>query len=202
MPNRELLLYAVQGLYWTSFGMAGLFLKEPASGDATSRPPAPVTAATETVAPFSRSLLLIHALAFALMYFGLGNSLIPQRVTEWLPGQRLIGTAVIAVGAALMSWARVSFHSWRIRAKLDAGHQLATGGPFRYLRNPMYMGLNLLALGSALWAPNIFTWMGVLLMIIGSDLRARAEARILTVAFGPAYTSYASRTARFVPGVY
>ncbi len=50
-----------------------------------------------------------------------------------------------------MVWALDYFRSWRFRAKLDEGHQLATGGPFRLLRHPIYMGLNLLALGSAFW---------------------------------------------------
>jgi protein-S-isoprenylcysteine O-methyltransferase Ste14 len=58
-------------------------------------------------------------------------------------------------GAALMSWARVWFASWRFRAKVDASHQLATGGPFALLRHPIYMGLNLLALGSAVWDPTL-----------------------------------------------
>ena len=47
----------------------------------------------------------------------------------WSPWQRVVGSGVIAAGAVLMVWALVSFQSWRFRAKLDADHQLATGGP-------------------------------------------------------------------------
>ena len=64
------------------------------------------------------------------------------------------------------------------------------------------MGLNLLALGSAIWVPTPLLWVAFALMAIGSHLRARAEERILEQAFGDAYRSYCQRTRRFVPGVY
>jgi protein-S-isoprenylcysteine O-methyltransferase Ste14 len=81
----------------------------------------------------------------------------------------MVGSTVIASGAALVAWALVYFRSWRVRAKLEAGHQLATGGPFRTLRHPIYMGLNLLALGTALWVPTTLVWVACGLMAVGSD---------------------------------
>ena len=101
-----------------------------------------------------------------------------------------------------MAWALVYFRSWRFRAKLDERHQLATGGPFRIVRHPIYMGLNMLALGTALWVPTAIVWAGCVLMAIGSDLRARAEETLLASAFGPVYHEYRKRTRRFVPGIY
>ena len=70
------------------------------------------------------------------------------------------------------------------------------------VRHPIYMGLNLLALGTAVWAPTAIVWVGFLLMVVGSDLRARAEEALLTKAFGPSYREYMTRTRRFVPGIY
>ena len=156
----------------------------------------------EHTAPLSRGLLAFHAVAFGLMYYGLGITVNLGRVPFWFSGQRFVGTIVIAGGAALMSWTLVYFQSWRFRAKLDEHHQLATGGPFRILRHPIYMGLNLLALGSAIWVPTAILWAACLLMAFGSDLRARAEETLLEGAFGQAYRDYRARTRRFVPGVY
>ena len=48
----------------------------------------------------------------------------------WLHGHRL--------GRSVMIWARAHFRSWRFRAKLDTGHELVAGGPFRFLRHPIY----------------------------------------------------------------
>ena len=101
-----------------------------------------------------------------------------------------------------MSWALVYFRSWRFRAQLDKGHQLATGGPFKFMRHPLYMGLNLLAFGTALWIPTIFIWVGFALMVFGSDLRGRAEEKLLEGTFGDSYREYCSKTRRFVPGIY
>jgi protein-S-isoprenylcysteine O-methyltransferase Ste14 len=141
-------------------------------------------------------------LAFAVMYFGIANAVLPGRVPIWFPGQRVVGSMVIASGALLATWALVHFRSWRFRAKLDEDHHLTTGGPFRIVRHPIYMGLDLLALGTALWAPTTLVWVGFVLMAVGSDLRARAEEALLGRAFGHSYREYIARTRRFIPGIY
>src|SRR5262249_19518875 len=144
----------------------------------------------------------IHAFAFALMYFGLARAVMPGRVPRWFPGQRVVGAVIIIGGGLLMGWAVASFESWRFRAALAAGHRLATGGPFRAIRHPISLGLFLLALGTAIWVPAPIVWAGCVVMAVGSDLRARAEEKLLTGAFGPAYRDYVARSRRFIPGVY
>ena len=94
------------------------------------------------------------------------------------------------------------FHSWLFRAKLDQGHQLATKGPFRLLRHPIYMGLNLLSPGTAIWVPTVTVWIGFVLMVVASDLRARSEESLLAHAFGSTYTDYCAHTRRFIPRLY
>jgi len=202
MPRIDFALYYVHTAFWSSFGVTRLILQgreRPTPTVASGTAPDP---AREKTAPFSRAVLAFHALAFGVMYFGIGNAVVPGRVPIWFAGQRVVGTLVIAAGAALMVWALVYFQSWRFRAKLDSDHQLATGGPFRLLRHPIYMGLNLLALGSAIWVPTPIVWAAFLLMAIGSDLRGRAEEALLLQAFGSDYREYCARTRRFVPGVY
>lgn len=194
-------LYTVHWAFWGAFGLTRVILRRRDRNDSRAADPALVSQ-QETTAPFSRAILAFHALAFGVMYFGIGYAVIPGRVPIWFPGQRLAGTLVIAAGAAVMVWALVYFSSWRFRAALDKGHQLATGGPFRFVRHPIYLALNLLALGSALWVPTPIVWAAFVLMAIGSDLRARAEETVLTQAFGQAYRDYCARTRRFVPGIY
>src|SRR5438094_9711231 len=118
-------------------------------------------------------------IAFGVMYFGIAQAVIPGQVPERFAGQRIVGTTVMALGWSLICWSLAFFRSWRFRAKLDAGHRLATGGPFAVLRNPIYMGLNLLAIGSALWVETVIVWVAVVLMALGGDLRARAEEKLL-----------------------
>ena len=200
MTNPDLLLYTVHTGFWLSFGATRLFLRAPAAADSASA--APVAVSKEYTAPYSRTVLAFHMLGFAVLYFGIGNAVIPRRVPQWFTGQRVAGTLVIALGAAFMSWAVASFHSWRFRAKLDEGHELATNGAFALMRHPIYSGLNLLALGSAIWAPTLIIWIGFALIALGSELRARSEEALLRRAFGDAYIEYSKGTKRFIPGVY
>jgi len=201
MKNPDLLLYWVHNAFWASFGITRLFLRKPASDSARSNPESLATS-QEYTAPFSRTVLGFHILGFAVLYFGIGNAVLPRRVPTWFAGQRIVGALVIAVGATLMCWAAASFHSWRFRAKLDRGHELATDGPFSLVRHPIYAGLNLLALGSAIWAPTLIVWSGFALIALGSDLRARSEETLLKRAFGAAYLEYSERTKRFIPYIY
>ncbi len=201
MANNDLALYAAHLGFWGAFGATRWLVRARSIETALSEPNT-ATATSEATGRFSRTVLAIHLLAFGVLYFGIGNAVLGQRVPAWFPGQRLAGAAVIAAGAALACWALIWFRSWRFRAKLDAGHQLATGGPFQLVRHPIYLALNLLALGSALWVPTPTLWLSVALMVVGSDLRGRAEEQLLTATFGDAYRSYSARTRRFLPGVY
>ena len=194
-------IYIVHAAFWSAFVVTQIIMRLRGGLSAGLSEPAPL-AKEEKIAPYSRARLAFHIFAFSMMYFGIGQAVFNARVPIWFSGQRLAGSLVIAAGAALMVWALVHFRSWRFRAKLDKGHELVTGGPFRFLRHPIYLGLNLLALGTAVWIPTALVWTGFVLVAVGSDLRARAEEAILDKAFGKEYRDYCSRTRRFLPGIY
>jgi protein-S-isoprenylcysteine O-methyltransferase Ste14 len=201
MTNIDFAIYAVHTGFWWAFVITRFLLGRRDRYDGSATGPE-ADSPKETAAPFSRALLAFHAIAFTAMYAGIGYAVLLHRVPSWFHGQRVAGALVIAAGAALVVWALISFRSWRFRAAVDAHHQLATGGPFRLLRHPIYMGLNLLALGSAIWVPTPVVWAAFVLMAIGGDLRARAEETLLIQVFGSAYREYTARTRRFVPGIY
>jgi protein-S-isoprenylcysteine O-methyltransferase Ste14 len=200
--NRDLLLYALHAGFWIAFAITRLYVRaRSAPASAPASPAAPATVAP-AASPNSRLVIVPHIVAFGMMYWGIDAVVFHHLVPEWLAGQRILGAVIIVAGAALTMWALLYFRSWRFRAKLDAGHELATGGPFHYLRHPIYMGLNLLAIGTAVWIPTPIILAATALMILGSDIRARAEEGILVAAFGDAYREYSARTKRFFPGVY
>jgi protein-S-isoprenylcysteine O-methyltransferase Ste14 len=199
VANIDYAVYLMHGVFWSMFGVTLLVLRWRDRGAPAPQAPA---AHPEATAPYSRALVAAHGVAFALMYMGMGGKIIPHRVPQWFPGQRGVGSLVIVAGGALMSWSLTAFRSWRFRAKIDRDHQLATDGPFRFIRHPIYMGLNMLALGTAVWVPALLTWLAVAAMAVGGDLRARAEEKLLVTAFGGSYTEFMSRTSRFIPGLY
>jgi protein-S-isoprenylcysteine O-methyltransferase Ste14 len=201
VSNADLLLYAVHVALWTSFGMAWLILGNRKSNSVETGCE-PALAPQEYTAPFSRSILGFHLFGFAVLYFGIANAAAPGHTHMHFLGQRGFGIFIIGIGAALIAWAVASFHSWRFRAKLDQGHKLATAGAFQLLRHPIYAGVNMIALGSAIWSPTVITWSGFVLVVLGSELRARAEEAVLRRAFGSRYIEYSRRVKRFIPGVY
>jgi len=203
-PNRaaiDLALYGFHALFWLAFAFARLVahLRQKSIVQPIATPPA---AQEESIAPYSRLLVALHAVAFGFMYYAMGSAVLRGRVPELFSSQRFVGALIIATGIALASWAVAHFVSWRLRAKIDPGHQLATGGPFRFLRHPIYMSFNLLALGTAVWVPSAIAWAAFVLMALGGDLRARAEEPLLQKAFGQSYERYCARTRRFLPWVY
>jgi len=200
-------IYAAHILFWLTFAAANVYARrryplvvaDPASSRAAGAPRDgdPLRAKNASL------LVWVHAFAFAVLFYGVGRAVWNRSVPFHPPAWRVAaGATIIAAGAVLAFWARVSFASWRIRAQLDAGHRLATGGPFAMIRNPIYQAMNLLALGTAVWVNDAGAWTGVLLMAIGGGLRARAEEPLLEQAFGDEYQAYRRRTWRFVPGIY
>lgn len=187
------LIYLFHGLFWTAF-LVRLLRKKPAP-----LPNEPASARPRSTAR-AGPVLLVHALAFAAMYGGIGSA-----VNSPTPVRRLFslawpfGATVIVLGASLFAWSLAVFDSWRVLAKIDRGHRLCTRGPYRYVRNPIYVACDLLALGTFLWIPTWFTLAAVALMHLGSDLRARTEEKLLEEAFGEEYRSYRRRTGRFFP---
>jgi protein-S-isoprenylcysteine O-methyltransferase Ste14 len=164
--------------------------------------PAPAAAAPATTARFSRGVLGIHAFAMFVLYLGVGAVVSGRSVRFLFAPQPVAGALVMLAAAGLAVWTLAVFGSWRLRARIEADHELSTNGPFRFVRNPIYLGMIVLALGTFLWMPNGVVLAGLLLVILASDLRARAEEKVLLAAFGDCYREYAARVKRFVPGVY
>lgn len=195
------LIYPIHIAYWASFGVALLITRHRRAAAGTA-PASDEVAAAMTSSRFSSGLVLFQGIGFGVMYFGIGAAVFGRGLSHVSLWQRLVAAAVIALGAVLMGWALVHFRSWRLRARLDVGHELATGGPFAIVQHPIYLGLDLLGIGTAIWAPTPILWIAAAWIAWGSDLRARAEERVLRQAFGDRYLRYCRATSRFVPGVY
>jgi protein-S-isoprenylcysteine O-methyltransferase Ste14 len=79
--------------------------------------------------------------------------------------------------------------------------KLVTGGPYRLVRHPVYVGEILGALGLVVWAATVPKTL-VFLLFVGCEVyRALQEERLLMFAF-PEYAEYALKTARFIPWLF
>jgi protein-S-isoprenylcysteine O-methyltransferase Ste14 len=85
---------------------------------------------------------------------------------------------------------------------IQPGHKLETGGIYRVIRNPSYLGMLVTSLG---WVLAFRSGVGVLLalsLLIPLVARMHAEERLLREQFGADYEAYFKRTWRLVPGIY
>ncbi len=114
-----------------------------------------------------------------------------------------LGSLLFSAGLALMLWGRFALGrsygvSSSLGAQLYADHELVTSGPFRYTRNPMYLGGQLAEVGALLLYR---TWTTALLVLNAPALvfRGRRESEALRAEFGPAYDAYAARVPFWLP---
>lgn len=190
-------IYLLHLLFWSPF-----FLRRKL-GQKSGDPGKAVRAELPSWFPFSRWLVAFHAVGFAFLYVGVSWHIFgPPSTLPVFPGQRFIATVVILFGVALVTWSLLVFRSWRLQAAIEVGHELCREGPFRVIRNPIYLACDLLALGTIYWAPVWLTVVGALLIALAGDARARAEESVLAASFGEVYRDYRSRTKRFLPGIY
>jgi len=100
--------------------------------------------------------LLIHVpvpWVFVLTYLvgaGVQYAWSPHLATVALPGIRIMGGVLFGIGSAIAGWGLLTFRSARTTTVPGrVSSQLVTWGPYRFSRNPMYVGLVLAYLGEA-----------------------------------------------------
>lgn len=113
-----------------------------------------------------------------------------------------IGAALTAIGIGFAIWARVNLgRNWSPRPAAKEHHELVTTGPYAYVRHPIYTGIMLAALGTALTS-SIFG-IGMLIFIsIAFALRINKEEKIMLDLFPEQYPEYQKHTKRLVPFVW
>lgn len=92
--------------------------------------------------------------------------------------------------------------SWRIGVDASERTALVTSGLFRFVRNPIFAGIALLALGLLILWPNAASFASLALLVIGVELQVRfVEEPYLKTVHGGAWLRWAQRVGRFVPYV-
>ena len=115
----------------------------------------------------------------------------------------LAALALLACAAGLGLWTLVHNRpgNFNIRPEPKASGRLVTGGPYRYMRNPMYSALLLFAAAEVLayadtW--KIACWLALALVLVAKSI---LEERGLRARYA-GYAEYARRVRRFIPGVF
>ncbi len=119
-----------------------------------------------------------------------------------------LSAALGALGAvvfALALWLLWRSHAdlgrnWTPMLEIRPGHQLVTGGVFRYIRHPMYAAHWLWSAAQALLLQNwIAGFLGVVAFVPLLVVRIPTEERMMLAQFGEEYRAYQARTGALVP---
>jgi protein-S-isoprenylcysteine O-methyltransferase Ste14 len=91
--------------------------------------------------------------------------------------------------------------SWRVGVGEGEETEMITAGPFETVRNPIYLAMFVVAIGSFFLAPNVVSLAGFLGLLLALEIQVRlVEEPHLRRVHGDAYADYATRVGRFVPG--
>ena len=110
------------------------------------------------------------------------------------------GVLLIALGFLLRVWAVVHFYSHKMRViSLEPQGSLVTSGPYRYSRNPLYLGANVFCFfGSALLLGSLTALIMTTLHLPLVNLIIRREEGQLEREFGEQFRAYRKQVRRWV----
>ena len=156
--------------------------------------------------------IFARAVTYASLFIGLLLVYVPARLLSWfgmarptaIGAPQIIGMVVGSAGSVIVLWCIVSFASVGrgTPMPLDPPRRLVIRGPYRFVRNPMYIGAGLALAGAALFYASLpvlgyagFFLLATHLFVIGYEEPA------LRRTFGQEYEAYCDQTRRWWPRV-
>jgi protein-S-isoprenylcysteine O-methyltransferase Ste14 len=181
-------LIAICWLTWVLMWIGTAVIFRPDSSDPSLRP-------QRRLRQRSFGLLLAALIILAVRTHHLGGSVFGH-VVGW------VGVVVCATGIGLATWARVCLgRNWGMPMTVRATPTLVRRGPYRVVRHPIYGGLLLAMLGSAMAEGH-----GWLVAVFGTGayfvVSLRVEETDMAALFPDEYPEYVRHTKRLIPFVY
>ena len=123
-----------------------------------------------------------------------------------LPGTEAIkygGALVCLAGVMVCIWARVTLGgNWSSNVTFKQGHELIRRGPYQFVRHPIYTGMLLMILGTAMDQGFLRCFVGGLLMFIGFWIKLKEEEAVMLQHFPDQYPEYRRQVKALVPFVF
>ena len=154
--------------------------------------------------------VLVRAITYAALFIGfvlvylpgrfLSSSGIVEPPTTGVP--QVAGMIMVTVGTAIALWCVFAFVfiGKGTAAPFDPPRKLVIRGPYRFVRNPMYIGAGMTLAGAALFyeSLSIFIYTGLFFLITHLFV-VFYEEPTLRRTFGDEYEAYFRRVKRWVP---
>ena len=130
----------------------------------------------------------------------LPGSILNERLFPWAPWGFWLAAFVADAGMLFTVWARVHLGgNWSGIVTIKRDHELIVDGPYALVRHPIYTGLLVAFIGSAVAGGQ---WRGVLAVLVAWWAlwrKLRVEERWMAERFGQQYEAYCRRVPALVP---
>ena len=124
------------------------------------------------------------------------------RILPDLPLVEYAGLTVTFAGLAFTAWARAMLgRNWSAVVAIRQDHRLIRTGPYKWVRHPIYSGLLLGMLGTAIYFGQLRGLVGVALGLAAFWMKARLEETFLIEQFGPEYVEYKKEVKALIPSL-
>lgn len=149
--------------------------------------------------------MLQHALPVMLGFWLLFASLdtwgwLNYRFLPNGPAVWFLGLALTAIGIGISIWARLTLGAnWSGVVTLKKDHELIRKGLYRWIRHPIYTGILLGMIGSAMIKGHLRGWLGFVIVLATFYFKARREERFLHQEFGSGFEEHTRSTGMFLP---
>jgi protein-S-isoprenylcysteine O-methyltransferase Ste14 len=155
--------------------------------------------------------VLIRAITYATLFISLVLIYVPASLLSRsgivrpasIGLQQIAGMVLAAVGAAIVLWCILtfSFIGKGTPAPFDPPRRLVIRGPYRFVRNPMYIGAGMALAGASLFyeSPALLGYTGVFFLVTHLFV-IWYEEPVLKGTFGDEYKAYCGRIRRWWPG--
>ena len=155
-------------------------------------------------------LVLFRAATYAALFIGFVLVFVPAQLLSWsgiarpavTGAPQIAGLIVGAAGAALALWCVLAFAlvGKGTPAPFDPPRRLVVRGPYRVVRNPMYVGAGLALAAAALFYQSLMLLGFAALFLIVTHLFVTwYEEPTLRRLFGEEYQAYCRRVHRWWP---
>ena len=119
---------------------------------------------------------------------------------------RIIPFALLfaVLGYVLPFWAMTNnpFASGIVRIQKERGHKVVSGGPYQFIRHPMYLGTFFYGIGAPLYLGSLWALVPGMALITTIIIRTALEDRTLQEEL-PGYREYAQKVRfRLIPGIW
>jgi protein-S-isoprenylcysteine O-methyltransferase Ste14 len=114
----------------------------------------------------------------------------------------LVGLALVVFGLGFSVAARIRLgRNWSGTVTLKKDHELVDSGPYALVRHPIYTGLLVALIGTAIAIDRWRALIALALMLAGILYKIGVEERFMRAQFGDAYERYRARVRALVPFV-